>query len=474
MTPVAKTLAFALAVACCSGLGASESFEDSGRAAHQMLTHLCDDFGGRLTGSSANEGAMASLSGQLRALGLQPVEEPFAMPGWERGSDEVWMTEPVSRQLRIAALGYTQPCAPFEADVVDVGNGTAAHYPPQARGRVALLDPSSILATRDVARIAMEKGVRAVLYVDREGGGQLLARTGSFIGEALPLPIVSVTQEEGRRFQRLLARGRPLRVRLEIRSRCLSVRTRNLKVIFPGRSRDLVIVGAHFDSWDLGQGAMDNGLGVAQLFALARALRGRDLARTVELVWFNGEEQGLWGSRYDAGHLGNAPVVAMVNLDMVGTPIAVNALGDPTMVAPLERWNASRGARRLPLGVKNINWFGSDHLPYQLAGVRAVTIDGEIPRDSVRYYHDYADTIDKVPEKIVVYASAVIGDLVVDLANDPSLGAYRRPAPETEALFTVFDLQRRMKGIGYWPFKQAPVAGKGRVDSPGFPGSPGS
>jgi Iap family predicted aminopeptidase len=452
MSVATKSLVIAVAVACSTGLRAAESFEESGRAAHQALTHLCDDFGGRLTGTPANEGAMESLAGQLRGLGLRPMEDPFTMQGWERGADEVWLTQPVSRQLRIAALGYTQPCGPFEADLVDIGDGTEARYPAGARGKVGVLDPSCYLSARNIARIATAHGLRGILYTDREGGGELLARTGSFIGEPLPLPIISITQEEGRRFQRLLARGQPARVRILVRSHCRTFRTRNLRVVIPGRSPELIIVGAHFDSWDLGEGAIDNGLGVSQLFALARALRGRDLGRTIELIWFNGEEQGLLGSRFEAEHLGDAPVVAMVNLDMVGAPVGVNALGDQTLLPSLQRWNASRGVRKLPLGVQDINWFGSDQTPFQIAGVRAITLNGPIPRDSVRYYHDYADTIDKVPEEIVVKSAATIGDLVLFLAADPTIAAWRRPAHETEALFTVFGLQRRMQGVGYWPF----------------------
>ena len=69
-------------------------------------------------------------------------------------------------------------------------------------------------------------------------------------------------------------------------------------------------MGAHFDSWDLGQGAMDNGIGIAQLYALAVALRGATPHHAVELIWFNGEEQGLFGSRHAAAQLGDTPVVA--------------------------------------------------------------------------------------------------------------------------------------------------------------------
>jgi Iap family predicted aminopeptidase len=419
-----------------------------------MLTRLCDDFGGRLTGSAANYGAMDQLAGELRALGLQPEKVPFKMPGWERGTDSAQLVAPFARPLRVAALAYTQPHEPFEAEVVSIGAGEAADYPKEVRGKIALLDSTAARFTRDAARLAAERGVRGVLYINREAGGQLLARTGSFIGEALPVPVYTLTQEEGRWLQRLLARDRPVRVRLATTSRCREVETANLRLVFPGRSPERIIVGAHFDSWDLGQGALDNGLGTAQLFALAHALRDRQLARTIELHWFNGEEQGLWGSRHAAAQLGDTRVVAMINLDMVGVPIAVNALGDESLVPALERWNTGRGARKLPKGVENINWFGSDHTPYQVAGVRAITFNAPIPRESVRYYHDMADTIDKLPEQIVVDSTATIGDLVLALANDASLGAVRRSPADSKKLFTTFGLEPRMRGVGYWPFSK--------------------
>ena len=449
----APTVLLALALVCGSLVRAASPFDDSSRAAHAMLTRLCDDFGGRLTGSAANRGAMEQLAGELRALGLVPEIVPFKMPGWERGADRVDLVAPFVRPLRVAALAYTQPHAPFEAEVVSIGAGDAADYPADVRNKVVLLDSTAVRFTRDSSRLATERGARGVLYINREGGGQLLARTGSFIGEALPLPVYTLTQEEGRWLQRLLARGRPVRVRMETHSRCREVETANLRLVFPGRSPERVIVGAHFDSWDLGQGALDNGLGSAQLFALAHALRGRQLARTIELVWVNGEEQGLWGSRHAAATLGNTPVVAMINLDMVGVPIAVNALGDESLVPALERWNTGRGDRKLPKGVENINWFGSDHTPYQLAGVRALTFNAPIPRESVRHYHDLADTIDKLPEQIVVDSTAIIGEVVLALVNDPALGAFRRPPADTLKLFTTFGLEPRMRGIGYWPFE---------------------
>ncbi|HRE83277.1 MAG TPA: M28 family peptidase [Opitutaceae bacterium] len=423
----------------------------SSREAYRFLKNLCDDFGGRLTGSTGNARALQRLEAELRALGLRPEYQSFTMPGWERGDDRVALLEPLSRPLRVAALSYTQPQPAFEADVVSMGTGRAEDYAVQSSGKVGLLAHNTPLQMKEIVATAKERGLKAILYINREAGGQLLARTGSFSGEPLPFPILSITQEEGMWLYRLLERGRPVRVKIQIESRCKEIETANLRVRFPGRSAETIVVGAHFDSWDIGQGAMDNGLGVAQLFALAHALRGMDLDRTVELIWLNGEEQGLWGSRVAASQIGDTPIVAMVNLDMVGVPIAINALGDESLVPALERFQAKRVVK-LPQGVQNINWFGSDHTPYQLAGVRAVTFNAPIDRASVRYYHDLADTIDKLPESVVVDSTAVIADAILALVADRELRAFRRPLAQTEELFTRFGLERRMRATGLWPF----------------------
>jgi Iap family predicted aminopeptidase len=407
-----------------------------------------------MTGTTANLGALSRLETELRALGYTPRRQPFQMPGWERGDDRVELTAPFSRRLRVAALSYSQAHPAFEADVTDIGNGRPEDYPPgELAGRVGLLAASTPLQVREIVAAAVARRLRGVLFVNREGGGQLLARSGSFSGDALPIPVYSVAQEEGRWIQRLLAKGTGVRLRMQTRSRCLPITTANLSLTIPGREATRLIVGAHFDSWDLGQGAMDNGLGVAQLYALAIALRGTTPRHTIELLWFNGEEQGLRGSRHAAAQIGDAPVVAMLNLDMVGVPIGVNALGDDSLVPALERWHAARAeSARLAKGVENINWLASDHTPFQVAGVRTLTFNAPIPRESVRYYHDFADTIDKVSPQLVDNSAAIILDLVRTLTNDAELSAFRRSREETEKLFTRFGLERRMRGMGLWEF----------------------
>ena len=421
--------------------------------AHDMLTRMCDDFGGRLSGSTANEAALNRLADELRALGLEPQRQEFSMPGWERGVDRVTMTAPFDRTLRAAAMGYSPATAPVSGRLVSIGRGDESDWPEgDLSGAIGLVASGSRGSTGQLAQHAADRGFAALLMINREAGGQLLMRTGSYSGEGLPVPTFTITVEEGRWIERLLARGTEVIVEVESTSRPREMKSANLVVTLPGKSPERVIVGAHFDSWDLGQGAIDNGLGIAQVFALAAELRGRELARTVELVWFNGEEQALWGSRHAATALGDAPVVAMVNLDMVGVPIAVNALGFDSLVPALERWNNARGGQKLPQGVLNSNWLGSDHVPYQLVGVPTVTFHAPIPRESVRYYHDFADTMDKLSVSLLAESSAVITDLVEALANDTSLEPRRSSDEEIKAFFIRDGHDERLQRMGWWKF----------------------
>jgi len=425
------------------------------QSAYEFLGHLCDDHGGRLTGSAANEGALVSTIEALRAVGVNARLQTFKMPGWVRGNDEATMVAPLNRKLRATSLSYTQPHDAFEADVVDLGNGSEeAREGLETEGKIGLLGAGARTRRGGYNEFAAELGLKGIIRTCRIAGGQLLCRTGSFEGTPLAVPVYSVTQEEGKWMSRSLKRGKPVRVRLHTLSYCKEIDTANIVVSFPGDSADTIIVGGHFDSWDLGQGAMDNGLGTAQLFAVAKALQefSPKNLRTVELIWFNGEEQGLWGSRHHAPTVRNRPISAMINLDMVGAIESVNALGFVDLVPVLEGFDASLGERRLKKGVENTNWFGSDHTPYQLEGIRSITFGAPIADEDFRYYHDFGDTFDKIDDEMLKNASAVIAGLTYYLANIPELDNSRASDDTVKTIFKSKALRDRMRNSGMWRF----------------------
>lgn len=424
-----------------------------GEGGYHLLQTMSDRYGPRMTGTSGNTQSMDWLEAQLQALGVETRREAFTFPGWVRSEDTVELVAPVQRSLRAAALGYVESHDPLEADVVYLDTRQPDTLRGDAyRGNIALLAPNVSYTAAQQQDLADRLGVVGLLMINRVGGGQLLARVANHDGDAPPFPIYTLTVEEGRWMQRALADDQPVRVRLTTRSYRQPMTVENLVAVLPGTSGQKVVVGAHFDSWDLGQGALDNGLGVAQLFEVARLLRGRDLHHTVELVWFNAEELGLWGSRRYVEQHALDDVRVMLNLDMVGDPQGVNAMGFDALVPLLTRFSNSLGSWSFERPVANTTWLGSDHHPFVLAGIPAITFYAPIDPDAVHYYHDFGDTFDKVDRATLARASALVTLLTHTLAQDTATPLRRYTPAETAALFQAAGLEDRLRRAGQWPF----------------------
>ena len=430
--------------------------------AYLSLVEISDRFGPRMAGTPGHAGAMDWLERELGAMGLATRRERFAYPGWRRGTDRVEVVAPFARALRAAALGYTAPVEPFEAElaVYRPGAGADAGHPDYA-GRVLLLPASARLSGPEQDSLVEHHGVRGFLATNRVGGGRLLARTARFGGDPAPAPLFTVTQEEGEWLRRLVEGGDAVRVRLASTSAPEPMIGKNLVATLPGTrpedERQRVVVGAHFDSWDLGQGALDNGLGVVQLLEAARLLVRHvgALPHTVELVWFDAEELGLWGARaYAERHAGpgaDSDLRLMLNLDMVGEPQGLNAMGFDALVPALETASRALGAWSLERPVANRTWLGSDHHPFVARGVPSVTLHAPIHPDAVSYYHDVADTVDKVDRYHLARASAIVALLVRDLASAHVPGLRRLTPPEAQRLLSEAGVEPALRGMGWWP-----------------------
>ena len=422
---------------------------------YELLRHLTTRFQGRMAGTPGNAGAMDYLEERLQRLGIRTRREPFAVRGWRRGADRVTATAPVQRPLRAAALGYVNAHPPVRAELALVESADLDGLDPRAtRGRVGLAAPNLRFAHGDYRRLAAEFGLAGVLLINRVDGGQLLARTANLEGETAPLPVYSVSAEDGRWLEQLQRDGEAVAVEIETSSACVDMTAENLIAAFPGKSGQKIVLGGHFDSWDLGQGALDNGLGVAQLFDAARLLQAHSPSNehAVEIAFFNAEEWGLWGSRDYVRRHDMDGVRAMLNLDMVGRPVALNAMGFAELVPLLGTFAAGLGGWALKPEVANKTWLGSDHHPFVLEGVPSITFNAPIDAERVRYYHDFADTFDKVDAESLGRSTATAALLAYELANDTQSGLRRYSRDETAGLFRAAGLEAQMRKTGQWPF----------------------
>ena len=432
----------------------------TGARAYRVLERLSDEAGGRLMGTEGNRSGIETLRSELRTFGFAPSLETFRAPGWRRGEDRIEMTLPVRRTLRAAALGYTDDVPTFEDTLVFAGHGFPEEYPPlRANGKIVLVTSETPegkppLLRYEAIDIAAAHGARAILFINEKKGGMLLLGVGNFDGKPNAVPAFSVTFEEGKWLERLLKEEKTVRIRLECRSRCETMESANLVARLPGRRPQKILVGAHIDSWDIGQGSTDNGTGSAVLLDVARLLGSCSPKNeyTIEFVWFNGEELGLWGStRYAEQHPSNQ-IAAMVNLDMTGSPVSFNTMGFDEALPLLRGIVRGLPGYALQEEIQSVPWTNSDHQPFLLRGIPTIGIGSRLDPADVRFYHDFGDTFDKVNRQYLSDAAAVTSVLVAMLANATDLDFRHRTQDETITLYRRHKVDETLRRQKEWPF----------------------
>jgi hypothetical protein len=436
-------------------------------SAYAFLGHVSDAFGPRMVGTPGHSATMDYLEKELRKLGLETRRQSFTFPGWVRGKSRVTLIHPMQKQLRAVDLAYVGAFGPVSAELAYVEAKDITELDPDSiADRILLVRQNVTFRLDDMETLHREHGVTGLLYINRVNGGQLLARTANHEGRPTPFPVLSISQEEGLLMQRMLEDGKDVRVEIETNSELNTFNGTNLIAALPGKSGQRILLGAHFDSWDLGQGSIDNGLGVAQAYAVARLVKEHhpENMHTIEFVWFDAEELGLWGSRHYAAVEDLSDIRAVINLDMVGRPIAVNAMGFDGLVPQLETYVTSLGAWEFAKKVENKPWLGSDHQPFIMKGVPAITFNAPMDHDDVRYYHDFADTLDKVDRTMLGEATGLIALLLHDLANTEER-VPQLDAAGTEQMLKKAGLEERLRKAGHWPFGEDEEPG-GIKDSP--------
>jgi hypothetical protein len=296
-----------------------------------------------------------------------------------------------------------------------------------------------------------EEGVPAVLARDawgRGAGGILFAEEAGYwrAGSPVPPPVVVITPESYGRLTRLVERGQPVRVELEVDvSMDESDReASNVIAELPGGSKadEVVMIGAHLDSWHGGTGATDNAAGCAVMLEAMRILKALDvkLDRTLRLALWTGEEQALYGSRaYVKRHFadpqtmrlepGHAKLSAYFNLDNGAGKIRGVYLQGNERVRPIfGAWLApfaDQGARTLTIRDTS----GTDHLAFDAVGLPGFQFIQDPLDYSTRTHHSDLDVYDHVPRADLMQAAAIVASFAYNAATRPEL-LPREPLPK--------------------------------------------
>lgn len=402
----------------------------SSELAWARLAHLTDRIGARLSSSPAMAKAVEWAVNTFKSDGHENVRtEAVMVPDWRRGREKLRMLSPVERELPILGLGGSVGTAGVEAPAVVVRSfaelgphvaGTIVVFNvPMGEGAPTIQHYGAAAAYRTGgAAAAARHGALAVLVRSVTTRSLSTPHTGLLVYEdGVPrIPAASITIEDAGTLDRLARAGVPVRLRLEMEAAEHGLaESHNVLAEIRGRERpdDIVLVGAHLDSWDVGQGAHDDGAGVVHVLETMRLIRslGVPPKRTIRAVLFTCEEQGIFGGRAYAAAHGGERHVAAIESDLGGFLPRV--------------WGASGSREQLgwlvetarPLGLPVIaGGGGADISPLGAYGVLRI---GLYPDDTHYFdvHHSPADTLDKVDPGELTEGLAAFAGLAWLLAN---------------------------------------------------------
>lgn len=434
------------------------------------LRSLTDEIGGRATGSDANVRSVEWGLARFRAAGVDARSEPFTMPErWLEKDATARVSGDVAFVPRVAAMPFSAGTAPegVRAPLVDGGPGGDADFArlgTTARGAFVVVETGELMDIEGLFREYVEghaaeeraaaAGAAGVVFMSSRPRN-LLYRHNASDQKPARRPMVVMEREAASRVLRLLRAGRRLDLTLVLDlERGAAYEARNVIGEIRGSERpdEVVIVGAHLDSWDLGTGALDNGCNVAMLIDVARQMHalGKAPRRTVRFALWNGEEQGLHGSwGYVKAHRTELDKHVLAASFDIGSGRITGFFtgGRPEIGAFVDRALAPVSTlgpfQQVPAAI-----LGTDHYDFMMEGV-ATVVANQDPANYGPNYHARSDTFDKVDLPQVRKNAAIAAAVTWAFAND-EITWRRHGAAEVALLVETAGLRPQMESMGLW------------------------
>ena len=405
--------------------------------AWRRLAELTDTYGNRISGSENLNRAIRWAQAAMKADGLANVRaEKVLVPVWVRGQESAVIIDPPEHPIAMLGLGgsVATPPAGIEADVLVVKDFKDLEARgAQAKGAIVLFNVpyttygETVAYRSGGATAAARHGAVASLV---RAVGPMAHRTphtgGMNYGDATTrIPTAAISAEDANRIQRLTDRGLRVRVRLKMEAHfAADVESANVFGEIVGREfpNEILLLGCHFDSWDVGAGASDDGVGCIATWEALRLMKklGLQPRRTVRLGLFTNEENGLrGGTAYRDAYQASAGdhVFALEADSGVFAPASMGFTGSD---AARQRIN-DIGTLLAPLGLPAIGPGGGG------ADIGPISEAGKVPMmayngDSTRYFtihHTPADTVDLIAPAEVSKAAAAIAVVSYVVADMP-------------------------------------------------------
>jgi carboxypeptidase Q len=405
---------------------------DSNVAWNRMAA-LVDYSGPRLAGSANLERSIDWMLAEMKKDGLSNVRgEPAMVPHWVRGRESITMTTPREADVPMLGLGGSigTPAAGITGEVLVVSNfDELTRRAAEAKGRIVLFDVpftdyGATVRYRGAGAVAAAR-VGAVASLVRAVGpyGLRTPHTGGmqYDSTVARIPAAAIAMEDAMMFHRMQERGQKIVVTIRMDAQALpDSPSRNAMGELTGREkpREIVAIGGHSDSWDVGLGAMDDAGGIVVAWEAVNLLKRLGLTprRTIRVVgWVNEENGTRGGMAYRDAHKDEVHALAIESDGGVFAPLGFGFSGSDSARAIIKQVGSL--LERIDAGRIGASGGGADIGPIVATGVPSMSLDV----DGTRYFwfhHTPADTPDKLnPMEMqkCVAAFAVMAYIIADL-----------------------------------------------------------
>ncbi|HEX9984356.1 MAG TPA: M20/M25/M40 family metallo-hydrolase [Thermoanaerobaculia bacterium] len=415
--------------------------------AYDTLEYLTDNIGPRLSGSPNAERAVRWATEQFRRWGIPVTNEKVMVPHWVRGAERGSLVSHNQQRVILTALGgsVATPAAGLTAEVVEVTS-----YDQLEQLGTKGVQGKIVFYNRPMNMELVRSGRAFDAYSDavqfRGGGASRAAQYGAVASvvrsvasaslrtphtgamrydpKFKKIPAAAIATEDADLIHRLVAKGERVRMHLLLTPRTLpDVASANVIAEIRGSERpdEIVLVGGHLDSWDLGTGAIDNGSGVVMVMETMRLLHelGIKPRRTIRAVLFMNEENGLRGARAYFANRAETELhkhVAAIETDAG----AAKPTGFITTLhgVQLTRFEARASVLNAiaKMSYSSSQQTGADTSPLTDAGVPGFGLIPE-PLHYFDYHHSAADTLDKIDPRELSQSTAAVAALTYILAD---------------------------------------------------------
>lgn len=437
------------------------------------VQELCDQYGGRVTGSKANEQSVEWGLGKFKEAGVNAQKEAFEMPRiWIENITTADISGDLNFSPNVVAKSYSGTTAGdgIFTDLVDGGFGTEEDFKKlgdKALGNFVLVESDICFDVNGLFKeytdhfiaeqLALEAGAAGIIFMSSRPRKLLYRFVASKGVENEHVLLVMGREDAGRCFRHLRA-GKKLKVTVNVAAKTAENFTSNnviAEIKGSEKPEEVIIIGSHLDSWNLGTGANDNACNIALMIDIARQMKKLNIQpkRTIRFALWNGEEQGFFGSwAYTQQHQSELDkhVMAM-SVDIGSGPIiGFFNNGRPELNSTIE--NALKPVQAFGPYLQIPNAIvGTDNFDFMLEGVPNLVANHK-PANYGPNYHAASDTFDKVDLKSLKINSAIIAAITLGFANlsEEEIKWKRQNHAEVEALIKATQIEFPMRMFNVW------------------------